>query len=106
VLKRILVVRLHLDPCDEASGAMEVIPGSHRDGRLEAAELAARAERATPCSCDAAAGDLLLSRPLLLHRSPPAEPGSAARHRRVLHFEYSAAELPGGLEWWDFTDLW
>jgi hypothetical protein len=105
VLERILVVRLHLDPCDAASGAMEVIPGSHRAGRLDAESLAATAVQGGPGVCVAAAGDLLLSRPLLLHRSPPASAESAARHRRVLHFEYSAAELPGGLEWWESGEL-
>jgi hypothetical protein len=35
-------------------------------------------------------------RPLLLHASSPAQrPG----HRRVIHLEFAAGELPGGLEW-------
>lgn len=37
-------------------------------------------------------------RPLLLHASSPAaSPG----HRRVLHVEYAAAGLPGGLQWYE-----
>jgi len=42
------------------------------------------------------AGGLLLMRPLLLHASSPARrPG----HRRVIHLEYAAGGLPGGLSW-------
>jgi len=35
-------------------------------------------------------------RPLLLHASSPAV---SLSRRRVLHIEYAAEELPGGLEW-------
>jgi hypothetical protein len=48
------------------------------------------------------AGDALLIRPLVLHRSGPSKAGTR-RHRRTLHFEFAAAlTLPGGLEWHDF----
>jgi hypothetical protein len=35
-------------------------------------------------------------RPLLLHASSPA---ASPRHRRVVHLEYAAADLAGGLAW-------
>jgi hypothetical protein len=35
-------------------------------------------------------------RPLLLHASSAA---SAPGHRRVIHIEYAAGNLPGGLAW-------
>jgi hypothetical protein len=35
-------------------------------------------------------------RPLLLHASSPA---ADPRHRRVIHLEFAAEPLPGGLEW-------
>jgi hypothetical protein len=41
-------------------------------------------------------GGTLLVRPLLLHASAPAiHPG----HRRVVHLEFAANLLPGGLVW-------
>ena len=46
--------------------------------------------------CTGKAGDVSLMRPLLLHASSRAvEP----THRRVLHLEFAAGPLPGGLEW-------
>jgi Phytanoyl-CoA dioxygenase (PhyH) len=34
VLDKMLSLRLHLDPCGEENGALRVIPGSHRQGRI------------------------------------------------------------------------
>ncbi|MCC2669694.1 MAG: protein involved in biosynthesis of mitomycin antibiotics/polyketide fumonisin, partial [Armatimonadetes bacterium] len=34
VLGRMVAVRLHLDPCAADNGALRVLPGSHRHGRL------------------------------------------------------------------------
>jgi hypothetical protein len=39
-------------------------------------------------------------RPLLLHASAPAK---NPRHRRVIHLEYAANPLPGGLQWFEQT---
>jgi len=35
-------------------------------------------------------------RPLLLHASSASQ---SPRHRRVIHLEYAAEPLPGGLQW-------
>ncbi len=40
VLERLVTARLHLDPCDEETGALRVLPGSHRHGRLSADDIA------------------------------------------------------------------
>ena len=37
-------------------------------------------------------------RPLLLHASSAAE---SPRRRRVVHLEYAADPLPGGLDWFE-----
>ena len=47
---------------------------------------------------DDIAGDALLMRPLLLHSSGRLR---TASHRRVIHIEYAAFALPGGLQWHD-----
>jgi len=97
ILERMLTARLHLDDCDETNGPVKVIPGSHRLGRL-AAEQIAELRNSNPVLCNARKGDVLLMRPLLLHASSPSK---TPRHRRVIHIEFAAEELPGGLRWRD-----
>jgi hypothetical protein len=96
VLAGMLTLRLHLDDADEGNGALRVIPGSHREGRLDAVAIEAWRARGPEVLCAAAAGDVLLMRPLLLHASGKS---AGARHRRVLHLEYACGALPGGLCW-------
>ena len=96
VLQSILAVRIHLDPCPAENGALKVIPGSHAHGRLDDAEIERWKFTEPPVVCTANAGDLLLMRPLLLHSSAVA---TIPTHRRVIHVEYTAFQLPGGLEW-------
>jgi ectoine hydroxylase-related dioxygenase (phytanoyl-CoA dioxygenase family) len=96
VLERMVTLRLHLDDCGPANGPVRVLPGSHRGGRLSAADVARwRAEQAE-VACVVGVGGVLLMRPLLLHASSPA---TAPAHRRVVHLEYAVGELPGGLAW-------
>lgn len=96
VLQNILAVRIHLDPCPADNGALKVIPGSHAHGRLSDADVDQWKATVAPVTCVADAGDVLLMRPLLLHSSAAA---TAPAHRRVIHVEYAAFQLPGGLEW-------
>ncbi|MDP9351741.1 MAG: phytanoyl-CoA dioxygenase family protein [Chloroflexota bacterium] len=96
VLERMLTVRVHLDDCGLENGPVQVIPGSHRHGRLSATEITRWREHHESVPCTSARGGVLLMRPLILHASSPATvPG----HRRVVHLEFAAAELPHGLEW-------
>lgn len=96
LLERMVALRLHLDPCGEEHGPVRVIPRSHRGGVLPPAEVEAWRAREGAVTCTAAAGDVLAFHPLLLHASSPALRPS---RRRVLHLEYAAAALPGGLAW-------
>jgi ectoine hydroxylase-related dioxygenase (phytanoyl-CoA dioxygenase family) len=96
VLEQMLTVRLHLDPADETNGALWVSPGSHRLGRLKAGEAARTAEQHGRHLCAVKAGDALLFRPLILHASRKA---TSVRPRRVIHLEFSAAQLPIPLAW-------
>jgi ectoine hydroxylase-related dioxygenase (phytanoyl-CoA dioxygenase family) len=95
-LESMLTIRLHLDDCDETNGALRVIPGSHRRGRLTSAEITEARAQQSEVLCSMRAGDALLMRPLLLHASSEAR---AATHRRVVHLEYAMAPLPEGLTW-------
>ena len=97
-LEQMLTVRLHLDPADASNGALRVLPGSHRSGRLDPAQIQQWRERQPEFLCTASAGDVLLMRPLLLHASARS---TTDRHRRILHIEYAGFPLPEGLHWHD-----
>lgn len=95
MMAKILAFRVHLDPCDAASGALKVVPGSHVHGRLDRSQINALAQ-AGETVCTAQPGDVLIMSPLIIHASSPAQKPS---HRRVIHLEYTALDLPNGLAW-------
>jgi hypothetical protein len=99
LLARMVTVRLHLDDSGPGSGPLRVLPGSHLAGKLSSRELAAWSIRAGDLAVDCLvpAGGAIMMRPLLLHSSASrTNPG----HRRVIHLEYAAEQLPGGLKWY------
>jgi ectoine hydroxylase-related dioxygenase (phytanoyl-CoA dioxygenase family) len=101
VLERMVAVRVHLDDCGSDNGPLRVLPGSHRAGRIRAPDIEAWRQGVAEVSCVVPRGGLLVMRPLLLHASSPA---TSPRHRRVIHIEYAAEQLPGGLEWYETLD--
>lgn len=96
VLENMLSVRLHLDPCHAENGALRVLPGTHRQGRIPEDQIPAIREQSSEFTCESGLGGALLMRPLLLHASSPAQ---SPNHRRVIHFDFAAATLPNGLRW-------
>ena len=86
---RRLAIRIHLDDCPAGNGALQVLPGSHRD-------LTADVSPVQAITITADAGDVLIMHPLLLHASSPAV---MPDRRRIIHIEYAADPLPGGLAW-------
>ena len=98
ILAGMITLRVHLDDCDAGNGALRVIAGSHRAGKIPVGEIAHHTAANEPVICEVRKGGALLIRPLLLHASSPSE---IPRHRRVLHLEYAAQKLPNGLEWFD-----
>ena len=95
-LESCVTLRVHLDSASQSDGALRVIPGSHRRGRLSPEAVARMSSCSKEAVCEADVGDVLVMRPLLLHRSPQAR---GASRRRVLHLEYSSASLPEPLAW-------
>jgi hypothetical protein len=98
VLENMLTVRIHLDDCAEDNGPLRVLRGSHKQGRLDDEQIEAWKRTAEEVCCLVPKGGALLMRPLLLHASAPAK---NPRHRRVIHIEYAANPLPGGLRWFE-----
>ncbi len=95
-LERMVSVRIHLDDCPEANGALKVVPGSHRMGKIAESEIASVVESGTVAVCEVGAGGVLVMRPLLVHSSSAATvPG----HRRVIHFDFAVGELADVLVW-------
>lgn len=96
ILEKMISLRIHLDACPEENGAIKFIAGSHSRGILNADEIAAIRDSATARVCAAERGDVIAMRPLILHSSSVSQlPG----HRRVLHLEFSYADLPAGMDW-------
>jgi len=98
ILAGMVTLRIHLDDCALNNGALKIIAGSHRDGKLSSDGIKQWTATAEHHVCEIKMGGALLMRPLLLHASSPAE---APSHRRILHLEYATQELPNGLKWLD-----
>jgi ectoine hydroxylase-related dioxygenase (phytanoyl-CoA dioxygenase family) len=97
VLSRILAIRLHLDASEADNGPLRVIPGSHKHGRLSSEQVSTH-RKGGSVVCTVPRGGALLMCPLLLHASSACVTPKA---RRVIHLEFAAEGLPGGLEWHD-----
>lgn len=96
LLARTLAVRLHLDACGASDGPLRVLAGSHVRGRIACDAIPDLRNAHPERVCDAAAGDLVLMRPLLLHASSKADRPSG---RRVLHFLFGPPQPGYGLDW-------
>ncbi len=101
LLRQMVTARVALDDVTDENGPLLVIPGSHRDTEID--DLPSARDLATEAHpIHVRPGDVLLIRPLVVHRSGPSR-ATTRRHRRTLHFEFAAiVTLPGGLEWHQF----
>lgn len=96
LLGRMLAIRVHLDRCGLENGPLRFLPGSHLVGRLSANAIAQWRTETLPIAPTVERGGLLAFRPLLLHASSQA---TAPAHRRVVHIEFAAEDLPAPLRW-------
>lgn len=96
VLQGMVSLRIHLDDCDESDGALQVMPGSHRRGFLDAKDLQACRGSGDIRLCCVPTGGAMLMRPLIAHASSP---GTSPSRRRVIHLEWAATPLPQPLKW-------
>lgn len=88
-LERVLAVRVQLDAMVDLEGVLEVIPGTHRRGRLDPDEIADLTSHAGRVPCPVPRGGALCLRPLLMHGSRRLRSPS---RRRVLHFVFASQE--------------
>jgi Phytanoyl-CoA dioxygenase (PhyH) len=96
LLEAMLTLRIHLDDVTPDNGPMQVIPGSHRDGK------AMRLDESRGRAVLVRRGDVLLIRPLVAHNSAPSDPANRS-HRRILHLEFAGRpDLPDGYAWHTF----
>ncbi len=87
-LQELVAVRVHFDDASASSGGLFALVGSHARGRWSDADLRQiRSDAFRPYDCSA--GDLLLMKPLVVHRSPRA---TRPERRRVLHLLYAPAD--------------
>ena len=96
VLARMVTLRVHLDPVDEANAPLRVAQGSHLIGRVAADQAGKLAAEAHQTACLAEAGDIWAYRTPILHAS---DRSLTPRRRRVLQVDYADFDLPGGLVW-------
>jgi hypothetical protein len=96
LLEKMFSLRLHLDDCPKENGALRVVPGSARFGKIDEAGINSLVAQSAEFVCEAMVGDVLAMKALTLHASSPSTRPS---HRRVLHVDFCYAALPSRLEW-------
>jgi hypothetical protein len=94
-LSALLALRLHFDRTTSETGALCILPESQHHGILSSADILSKPIDGFT-TCTAEAGDVLLMRPLALHRSSRA---TVAARRRVLHVVYATGQPKNGLRW-------
>lgn len=99
ILDGMVTLRLHLDDCGIDNAPLKIALGSHRLGLVPAVRAASEAERLPIAVCEARAGDIWACSTLVLHTS---ERSRSAGHRRVLHVDFAAGDLPRPLHWLDY----
>ena len=95
-LEHMVTLRLHIDDCGADNAPLKVAQGSHRLGLVPAHRAASEAAALPVAVCEAKAGDIWATSALVLHAS---ERSRADGHRRVLHVDFAAADLPAPLRW-------
>lgn len=95
MLERIFTIRIHLDDCTKANGALRVIEQSHQNGVVEIKDWI-KNKTGRESICEVKRGGILIMKPLILHASRRTE---NQENRRVIHIEFTDMDLPNGLNW-------
>ena len=94
ILEDNFTIRIHLDDTNADNGALKVLPGSHlkKIYRPENIDWSQESESI----CEVKRGGVMIMRPLLMHASDRTV---NEQKRRVVHIEFSRAELPAEIKW-------
>lgn len=95
ILWGMLALRISLDPTNEDSGPLKVMPTSHLLGPLSETKIRSLTMGAV-VTCLTEPGDVVAMHPLTLHAS---DKSLSNAHRRVIHFEYATVDLDPPLRW-------
>jgi len=85
-LDEVISVRVHLDPCLDENGPLQIIPGTHKLGCLTSESIASYREEKEKLAILCDKGAALIMKPLLIHKSSKSK---SPTPRRVLHFVYA-----------------
>ena len=96
LLERMVTLRWHLDAVGPEDGCIRVLPGSHRAGRLNAAQIKELLSEVPAVDVPVPAGSVFVMSPLLVHSSRKRV---TEGRRRVLHVELAAGDPPAPLRW-------
>lgn len=96
VLDHIVTLRLNLDACGEDDGPLLIAPRTHSAGVIPERDIDPVKLESTAIACTGNVGDVVAMKPLVIHSSRESR---RPTHRRVLHVEYAAINLPDGLTW-------
>ena len=99
ILQNNFTVRIHLDDTDKDNGALNVIPGSHLKNIYKVENIDWSIEK--EATCEVGVGGIMIMRPLLLHSSNRTLNN---KKRRVVHIEFSNANLAKGMDWAEKED--
>lgn len=67
ILENMLTLRVHLDDTNEANGALRVLAGTHRYGRMEPDQIQYWKQHNEAVNCEVKRGGIVAMKPLLLH---------------------------------------
>ena len=96
ILNDMLAVRIHLDNSTAETGAIEILKGSHKYGKVYADKTPNIIGKCESIMCEAKTGDILIMKMLTLHRSQASKRDAT---RRAIRVDYSSEDLPASLEW-------
>ncbi len=96
VLRDMVTLRLHIDPCGPDNAPLRVALGTHGLGVVAAGKAAEVAAAHPLLVCHADEGDVWAYSTLILHAS---ERSRSKGRRRVLQVDFAARPLPNGLVW-------
>jgi hypothetical protein len=95
-IERMITLRIHFDDVTPDNAPLLVALGSHKLGLIPVREVDAVVSRCDRHACLARSGDIWAYATPILHASDAAK---LPARRRVLQIDYSADDLPGGLDW-------